>query len=102
MEHQERMAALFGSVAGTYDAVGVDLFQPVAAGLVDALDPRPGERALDVGCGRGAVLLRLGRAVGAGGSVTGIDLSPRMVEPLHARSAIAGAAHAGADSCSHS
>jgi SAM-dependent methyltransferase len=90
MEHQDRMAALFDSVADTYDAVGVDLFQPAAAGLVDALDPQPGERALDVGCGRGAVLLRLAEAVTASGSVTGIDVSPRMVE-----AAAADAAHAG-------
>lgn len=90
MEHQDRMAALFDSVADTYDAVGVDLFQPVAAGLVDALDPQPGERALDVGCGRGAVLLRLAEAVTERGSVTGIDVSPRMVEATAADVARAG------------
>lgn len=89
-EHQDRMAALFDSVADTYDAVGVDLFQPVAAGLVQALDPRPGEHALDVGCGRGAVLFRLADAVTASGSVTGIDLSARMVESTAADVAVAG------------
>jgi ubiquinone/menaquinone biosynthesis C-methylase UbiE len=77
---QNPMAALFDSVADTYDAVGVEMFQPVARGLVDALAPRPGERALDVGCGRGAVLVPLAEAVGAGGAVLGIDVSPRMVE----------------------
>lgn len=80
MEYQERMATLFDSVAETYDAVGVDLFRPVAAGLVRAIEPRPGERALDIGCGRGAVLFPLAEAVTASGAVTGIDLSPRMVE----------------------
>ena len=90
MEHQDRMAALFDSVSDTYDAVGVDLFQPVAAGLVDALDPQPGERALDVGCGRGAVLSRLADAVTERGTVTGIDVSPRMVESTAADVAGAG------------
>jgi ubiquinone/menaquinone biosynthesis C-methylase UbiE len=80
VEQQDRMAALFDSVADSYDAVGVDMFKPVAAGLVDALAPQPGEQALDVGCGRGAVLVPLARAVGAAGGVIGIDLSPRMVE----------------------
>jgi len=90
MDQQSGMAALFDSVADTYDAVGVDLFQPVAAGLVDALAPQPGERALDVGCGRGAVLVRLAEAVTASGSVIGIDLSSRMVEATSADVAQAG------------
>lgn len=90
MEPQDRMAALFDSVADTYDAVGVDLFQPVADGLVRALEPQPGERALDVGCGRGAVLVRLAEAVTSTGAVTGIDLSPRMVETTSADVAQAG------------
>lgn len=90
MEHQDRMAALFDSVADTYDSVGVDLFQPVAAGLVRALEPQAGERALDVGCGRGAVLFPLAEAVTASGRVTGIDLSPRMVETTAADVARAG------------
>lgn len=70
---------MFDLVADTYDAVGVDFFQPIARGLVAELAPRPGERCLDVGCGRGAALLPLARAVGAGGSVVGIDLSPNMI-----------------------
>jgi SAM-dependent methyltransferase len=90
MEPQDRMAALFDSVADTYDAVGVDLFQPVAAGLVRALEPQVGERALDVGCGRGAVLFPLAEAVTASGRVTGIDVSPRMVEAAAADVAQAG------------
>lgn len=84
------MAALFDRVADTYDAVGVDLFQPVAAGLVEALEPQPGERALDVGCGRGAVLFRLAEAVTERGAVTGIDVSARMVEATAADVARAG------------
>ncbi len=74
------MAQLFDAVADTYDAVGVDFFEPIAAGLVAELGPEPGERALDVGCGRGAVLLRLAGAVGPTGHVRGIDAAPRMVE----------------------
>ena len=90
MEPQDRMAALFDSLADTYDAVGVDLFQPVADGLVRALEPQPGERALDVGCGRGAVLVRLAEAVTSTGAVTGVDLSLRMVEATSADVAQAG------------
>lgn len=92
MDQRERLAGVFDRAAMTYDAVGVELFQPIAEQLVAVLDPRPGERALDVGCGRGAALFRLARAVGTTGSVTGIDLSPRMVEATAAAAEQAGIA----------
>lgn len=70
---------VFDGAADTYDAVGVSMFQPIAERLVEDLAPRSGERALDVGCGRGAVLFRLARAVAPTGRATGLDLSPKMV-----------------------
>lgn len=76
---------VFDAVADEYDAVGVDFFQPIARGLIDALAVQPGERVLDVGCGKGAALVP---AAQAAGSATGIDLSHRMVEL--AREAAAG------------
>ncbi|SCF46342.1 class I SAM-dependent methyltransferase [Micromonospora mirobrigensis] len=87
-----RVAALFDRVADTYDNVGVPWFTPVAEGLVRELAPRPGERALDVGCGRGAVLLPLAEAVGPTGSVTGVDLAPAMVAATRAEAAQRGLA----------
>lgn len=74
------IAGVFDRAADTYDAVGVPWFRPIAQGLVDELAVQPGERVLDVGCGRGAALLPLARAAGPDGAVLGIDLSPRMVE----------------------
>jgi ubiquinone/menaquinone biosynthesis C-methylase UbiE len=87
---QARVADLFHRVADTYDAVGVDFFEPIAAGLVSELAPRAGERALDVGCGRGAVLFRLADAVGPTGYVSGIDVAPGMVERTRADVTAAG------------
>ncbi|WP_213005103.1 class I SAM-dependent methyltransferase [Paractinoplanes toevensis] len=75
-----RVVAVFDRVADVYDNVGVPWFTPIAEQLVRAAAPVGGERALDVGCGRGAATVALARAVGPGGHVTGIDLSPRMVE----------------------
>jgi ubiquinone/menaquinone biosynthesis C-methylase UbiE len=87
---QARVTDVFHRVADTYDAVGVDFFGPIAAGLVAELAPQPGERALDVGCGRGAVLFRLAEAVGPTGHVSGIDVAPGMVDRTSADVTAAG------------
>ena len=77
MEQQRAMTGVFDRAAPTYDGVGVELFGPVAQLLVDALEVRAGERVLDIGCGRGAVLLRAARLAG---SADGLDLSSVMVQ----------------------
>jgi ubiquinone/menaquinone biosynthesis C-methylase UbiE len=56
--------------------------------------PRPGERVLDVGCGTGVLLRTLARGHG-GLSLTGLDLSPHMLDEAR-RNARAGASPAPA------
>jgi ubiquinone/menaquinone biosynthesis C-methylase UbiE len=83
MDREEMVAGVrrvFDLVAADYDNVGVSFFQPIADGLVEAVAARPGERALDLGCGNGAATRALADAVGPSGSVVGLDLSPAMVE----------------------
>lgn len=53
---------------------------PLGARAIEALAPRPGERILDIGCGAGAASLDLARAVGASGSVLGVDLSRPLLD----------------------
>jgi ubiquinone/menaquinone biosynthesis C-methylase UbiE len=72
-------ARVFDRAAGCYDAVGVDWFGPIAAALVEDLDVQTGERVLDLGCGRGAVLFPAAARVGPMGHVLGIDLAEGMV-----------------------
>lgn len=73
-------AGMFDGLAPVYDQSGVPFFGPIAAGLVDRLAPRPGERAADLGCGRGAVTHLLAEAVGPSGRVDALDVSEVMVE----------------------
>lgn len=75
----QQVAALFDQVAPTYDQVGVDFFGPVARRLVELLAPQLGERAVDLGCGRGALTLPLAEAVGPTGIVVAGDVSTAMV-----------------------
>lgn len=54
----------------------------LAAGLLELLDAKPGERILDIGCGTGHLSAQI---AATGALVTGIDRSPEMIE--QARSA---------------
>ncbi|KQX62021.1 class I SAM-dependent methyltransferase [Angustibacter sp. Root456] len=74
-----RNARLFDALADSYDAVGVDFFGPIAAALLQALDPQPGESFVDLGCGKGALLLPAAQAVGTTGRAVGVDISPGML-----------------------
>ncbi len=89
-EQTARVARLFDALSPSYDGVGVDFFGPIAEGLLDAMPPSAGERWLDVGCGRGAVLLRAAGALGVDGRAVGIDISPAMAAEALRLSAEAG------------
>jgi len=49
----------------------------LAAGVLELLDPKPGERILDLGCGTGHLT---GKIAEAGAQVVGVDRSPEMIE----------------------
>ena len=87
------IAGVFDRGAEFYDQVGVDFFAPAARDLVARASLQPGERVLDLGTGRGAVLFPAAQAVGPTGRVVGIDLSGRMVELAEADAAARGLQH---------
>jgi ubiquinone/menaquinone biosynthesis C-methylase UbiE len=90
VEQRAAVAAVFDRAAQTYDQVGVEFFAAVGRQLVSDAGLSAGQRVLDVGCGRGAVLFPAAAAVGEGGSVLGFDLAPAMVELTAMDAAAAG------------
>jgi SAM-dependent methyltransferase len=59
----------------------------ITRAVLERAAPGPGERVLDVGCGAGSTTLVLRERVGAGGAVTGIDISAPMLAVARARAA---------------
>jgi trans-aconitate methyltransferase len=62
--------------AGLYDDKHAFMWRH-GESLVELLDPRPGERILDLGCGTGQLTARI---ASAGAAVVGLDQSPEMLE----------------------
>src|SRR5579871_2825061 len=52
---------------------------------IELLEPQPGERVIDIGCGFGDTTERLAALVAPSGSALGVDAAPRFIE--HAREA---------------
>ena len=69
--------AFFNNVAPDYDAPGA--FAHFGRRLVEVVGIEPGQRVLDVACGRGAALVPAAELVGQNGQAVGIDLADQMV-----------------------
>ena len=74
-----------GTAAENYERYFVPkIATPVSVALLEAAALRPGERVLDVACGTGLIARRAAERVGPSGTVTGLDLSPDMIEVARA------------------
>lgn len=66
--------------------------QGLGEAAMAALDPKPGERLVDIGCGCGQTTLALASRVGPAGAVTGVDISQPMLSEARRRAEAAGVA----------
>lgn len=87
----DRRAGAWDRRAEALDAISDDY----GRSAMNALAVQPGERVLEVGCGPGTTAVELAGRVGAAGSVTGVDISPGMVEAATRRAARAGLGNVG-------
>jgi SAM-dependent methyltransferase len=66
--------------------------EPLGREAMRVLDPAPGERILDIGCGCGQTTMALATRVGRQGAVVGVDISRPMLAVARARPLPEGAA----------
>jgi SAM-dependent methyltransferase len=93
-DNSEQIAEWNGAVGArwaTEQVVMDELTAPYGNAALKAAGVRPNERVIDVGCGCGDTSLALGRSVGSGGSVVGVDVSGPMLEVARRRAREAGA-----------
>lgn len=88
--HAERLQAFYAPQADRYDAFRARLLHGRQE-LIDSLNLRPGARVVELGCGTGSSLLRIGERVGQFASFDMVDLCPALLDV--ARQRAAGHAH---------
>lgn len=76
----------FNTIAADYDR-GPGCFGHFGRRLAAVADVEPGQRVLDVACGRGAVLFPAAERVGPAGEVVGIDLAEEMARATNEEAA---------------
>jgi len=72
--------------SGDFNQIARQLM-PISEALVEVVDPRPGQRVLDVACGSGNAALIAARRYC---EVTGLDFAPNLIERARARAAADG------------
>lgn len=90
VDRDEPLHTEYARDAAGYDARWAAYLDRTTRAVLDRLDARAGERILDVGCGTGLLLERLGRATPAA-RLTGVDPVPEMLALARRRLAVSAA-----------
>jgi SAM-dependent methyltransferase len=85
-ELKQRHAVVWGS--GPYQGV-TETVADIHQAVIERLDPKPGQRFLDLACGTGAVAEL---AAASGAEVVGVDIAPALIEQARERAAESGLA----------
>jgi demethylmenaquinone methyltransferase/2-methoxy-6-polyprenyl-1,4-benzoquinol methylase len=82
-EKEAHVRRVFAAIARVYDPMNrvltFGLWGSWQSRLIRLVAPRPGERWLDVASGTADLAIRIGRLVGPGGEVVGVDISREML-----------------------
>jgi SAM-dependent methyltransferase len=87
-DNSDQIAQWNGALGERWAGLQPDLDQmtrPFGEAALQAAKLRPGEQAIDIGCGCGDTSFAIARAVGAKGSVLGLDISRPMLEVAERR-----------------
>lgn len=84
-DYSRRVAAVFDLVAPGYDSPALRFFPFIADRLIARINPRRGEKLLDIATGTGAVALAAAQALAPEGRVTAIDLAEQMLAQLETK-----------------
>jgi S-adenosylmethionine-diacylgycerolhomoserine-N-methlytransferase len=82
----ERLQAFYAPQADRYDAFRARLLHGRQA-LIERLNLQPGARVVELGCGTGSSLLRIGERAGQFASFDMVDLCPALLEVARQRAA---------------
>ena len=84
-EKQRKTVAFFSGWAGSYEkGLSERWFRTIHAEVIRAIDPKPTDSILDVGCGTGRALRKLAAVVDSG-RLAGVDISDKMIEEAVAK-----------------
>jgi ubiquinone/menaquinone biosynthesis C-methylase UbiE len=89
-EAQAKAAATYNAAADFYDDAANSFWDRFGRRTVERLELQRGARILDVCCGCGASAIPAAQAVGAQGSVVGVDLAQRLLEIARRKASLRG------------
>ena len=85
-EQYDKLATFYDPAMWLYRLAGMRI-ETYRRRAVEGLRLEPGDTVVDLGCGTGLNFRHLRSAVGAGGRIVGVDISPGMLEKARQRAA---------------